>query len=102
MDIDTSSPDAERPYANLLPIVDALVSAGNECLSGGFQPSPDAWECRMAQPIDFDLVRRTFSLPPNVVAGPDYDTILDRHTWSVIEGPGADAARALARDIGRR
>jgi hypothetical protein len=102
MNIDTWSADPERPYANLQPIVDALVATGNASVSGGFQPSPDAWECRMAAPIDMALVARRFTLPPNIVASADADTVLDRNTWSVIEGPGADKARALARDIGER
>jgi hypothetical protein len=102
MDIDTWSADPEHPYANLQPIVDALVAAGNSCLSDGFQPSPDAWECRMAGPIDMALVAAMFTLPPNVVASASTDTVLDRNTWSVIEGPGADKARSRASDIRRR
>lgn len=102
MEIDAASTDMRVPYANLLPIVERLVAEGNECLTGGFVASPDAWQARMARPIDFDLVLTTFRLPPNVDASPEHDSILDRATWCVIEGPGAHAIRLKPRDIRQR
>ncbi len=83
------SADPERPFANLLPIVDALIRSGNEALDEGFRLNPDGWRCRLARPLDFSLIRETFDIPSNVVLSPDHDTILDRLTWCSIEGPGA-------------
>ena len=95
MKIDTWSSEPGRPYANLEPIVDALVGGGNELVSRGFQATRAGWECRLAKQIDFEMVASRFSLPPNVDSSPRYDSILDRHTWCVIEGALADERRYL-------
>lgn len=104
MKIDPESADPKRPYANLLPITDALLAAGNEHLDGGFVLTPAGYVCRLAKPIDVALVRARFSLPPTIEASGEYDTILDRLSWVAIEGPGADDARrrTIARDIAQR
>jgi hypothetical protein len=88
------SPDPTRPYANLLPILDALVAHGNSCLDGGFRLTQGGWECQLTRPIDFAIVAARFALPPSIDASPDYDTILDRQSWCAIEGP---IARERAR-----
>ena len=89
MNIERQSSDPSRPFLNLLPIVDRLVESGNETLDGGFILDPDGWRCRLAEPIDFELIRKQFGLPPNVALGEDHDSVHDRLSWCVIEGPGA-------------
>jgi hypothetical protein len=89
MTIAPNSTDHSRPFENLLPLVDLLVASGNRAVDGGFLLNPDGWRCRLADPIDFDLVRTTFELPANIQISEDLDSILDRLSWCVIEGPGA-------------
>jgi hypothetical protein len=83
------SADPARPFANLLPLVTAIVERGNAVIGGGFVLNPDGWRCRMREPLDFDLISDLFILPANVHLAPDHDTVLDRLTWCSIEGPGA-------------
>jgi hypothetical protein len=66
-----------------------LVEAGNEVLDGGFLLSNAGWGCRVARPIDGDLLLATFTLPTNIEFSPEFDTVLDRLSWCSIEGPGA-------------
>lgn len=87
--ISKSSPDESRPYANLLPIVEELVRRGNELRDGGFVSDPSGWRCAMVHPLDLDHVDGTFELPPNVSLSREHDSIHDRLSWSVIEGPHA-------------
>lgn len=79
---------AERPFENLLPIVDALVAGGNEWTSptGPFYRDRDGWRCDMADPIDFEMIEELFELPRSIELAPARGTILDRNTWVVIEG----------------
>jgi hypothetical protein len=83
------SDDAARPFANLLLIVDALVSRGNQFADGGFVLNPDGWRCRLTKPLDFEVITELFELPDNVQLSRETDTVLDRATWCSIEGPGA-------------
>lgn len=83
------SPDPARPYANLLPIVDALLSRGNVLLDGGFLLNPDGWRCRFTSRLALDAVEDAFELPENIQRSREHDSILDRFTWCSIEGPGA-------------
>jgi len=83
------SDDAQRPFANLLPLVDLLISEGNELIDGGFVLNPDGWRCRLERPLDFELIREGFEVPDNIQLSPNHDTVLDRLTWCSIEGPGA-------------
>lgn len=47
----------EQEWQHLTALVDALVSDGNEVTDGGFQPNQGGWDCWMAQPLNFDLLR---------------------------------------------
>lgn len=78
-----------RPFANLLPIVDALVSRGNSVVDEGFVLNPDGWRCRMADSLDFGIIEELFEVPDNIQLSREHDTVLDRLTWCSIEGPGA-------------
>jgi hypothetical protein len=80
--------DRTDPCARLKTIVDALVSTGNSVIDGGFVLNPDGWRCRLTAPINFDLVRSNFDFPVAVVLSEETDSILDRDTWCVLEGPG--------------
>lgn len=85
--IEKWSADA-RPYANLLPLVEALANHGNEA-SGPFVLDQSGWWCRVARPIDFDFIDANFDLPPSITLGRGHDTVLDRLSWSAIIGPGS-------------
>jgi hypothetical protein len=80
----------ERPYENLVPIVDALVAAGNTTVTRGFVNSQGGFYCQLAKPIDFDVVAREFELPASISLAPEYDTILDKLSWVAIIGAAAD------------
>ena len=86
-----------EPFANLLPIFDALRSHGNQPVDGGFVLNPDGWRCRMARPIDADLIRQLFTLPPSIIVSSETDTVLDRLTWASIEGPSAPSGRDIRK-----
>jgi len=90
--IDQRSTEAGKPYANLLPIVEFLVSRGNIAIEGGFVLTQGGWGCLLERPIDFDAVRAEFETPPTVILSESDDSILDRLSWCSIEGPGAHAA----------
>jgi len=77
----------KRPFENLLPVVRLLISSGNVLLDGGFILDPDGWRCRLRDPINFKLIAAQCQLPLNVEGSPAHDSILDRLTWCVIEGP---------------
>ena len=81
--------DGDEPYANLIPVVEALVANGNEVLDPGtpFYMDRDGWRCDLAAPIDFEFVDEHFEFPPSIELSPVHGTILDRDTWVVIEGP---------------
>ena len=85
-EISRESGDNAKPYENLLPVVDFLAANGNRPVDGGFLLNPDGWRCRMSEPLDFCLVRENFKLPDTLLFS--HDSILDRSTWCVIEGPG--------------
>jgi hypothetical protein len=89
MKIDATTTDEERPYLNLMPILEALEDDGNKAIEGGFVINPDGWRCLLRDPIDFALLEASFELPPNVVLIPARDTVLDRASWCSIEGSNA-------------
>lgn len=91
--IERQSTIAAQPYANLLPIVNLLLRLGNVALDGGFIMNPDGWRCRLANAIDFVVVRKEFEIPSSINLSEVHDTILDTLTWCSIEGPGAHPTR---------
>jgi hypothetical protein len=78
----------ERPFRNLLPIVDALVAHGNRVRPPGrpFYQDRDGWRCDLVAPIEFELIERLFELPSMIEVSRTWGTVLDRDTWIVIEG----------------
>ena len=87
--IERQSTVTGQPYANLLPMVDLLLSLGNVALDGGFVMNTDGWRCRLGHPIDFETVRRKLEVPASINLSDVHDTILDTLSWCSIEGPGA-------------
>ncbi len=85
--IDIESTDPRQPFLNLMPIVDVLVEHGNAAQDAGFVWNPEGWTCQLIRQIDFDLVRRSFELPPSIVLSEQHDAILDRRSWISIESP---------------
>lgn len=83
--IDAKSRDPQRPHDNLVPIVDALVAAGNS-IRHDFHPTMQGPECLLRDAIDFDLVSEMFDLPPNVELFAQLDSIGDQLTWVGIQG----------------
>lgn len=87
--IAAESTDAQRPYAHLQPIVDALLANGNVLRDGsGWHQDRDGWRCDLRDPIDFALVRERFALPKTIRLSPADDAILCEISWIEIAGPG--------------
>lgn len=83
------SEDDQRPFANLLPLVDVLCQGGNALDGDGFVLNPDGWRFWFARPLDLARIRERFEVPDSIRLSPEHDMILDRLTWCSIEGPGA-------------
>jgi hypothetical protein len=79
-------PDWSRPFGHLLPVVDVLVAGGNRVVRGGFYKDIDGWRCELADPLDFDLLRKRFRFPESICLAPGRDLVLCRRTWAAIEG----------------
>lgn len=80
-----SNPD--RPFGHLLPIVDALIKAGNSPTGADrFYLTQDGWYCTLSKPIDFDVVKTEFDIPDSVVLVENRDQIWCRNTWVCIHG----------------
>ena len=75
------------PYTHLIPIVELLIVAGNTSTHEGFYFDRDGWRCDLVDPIDFDLIEKTFDLPSTILLSRENDSILCRNTWVEIKGP---------------
>ena len=84
--IDADPPDWSEPYGHLVPVVDALVAAGNRVLYGGFFKGADGWRCELAEALDFELLRREFDFPESIRLVPERNEVHCRRTWTVIAG----------------
>jgi hypothetical protein len=87
----------EPVMSHLVPILLALVTAGNEVRwqteHFGFLPQPDGWFCELIDPIDFGLVESRFELPDSIRLDPEHDRIVDDGNHAEIYG--GEGARAL-------
>jgi hypothetical protein len=82
-----SSEDSLRPWANLEPIVQALVASGNFTLGEGvFNFDKDGWYCLLGKPIDFDYLDSLFIFPDNIRVSRADASIVDISTWIEIKG----------------
>jgi hypothetical protein len=80
-------PDQALPYSHLEPIVDALLSAGNEIAGPAkFYLDRDGWRSDLRRPINFRLVEERFVLPPSVLLAKSQGSILCQNTWIEIRG----------------
>jgi hypothetical protein len=87
MKIESVSKDPHRPYAHLVPIVDALVRDGNVPVDGEtFYLDRDGWRCDLAKPINFELVEQMFDLPESILLSRANDAILCQNSWIEIKG----------------
>lgn len=75
-------------WRHLLPLVDALVAHGNAVVGDGFSQTPGGYECKMAKPLDFEVLH---SLVPaaetNVHLSPGSDLVWCSHCWASLFGP---------------
>jgi hypothetical protein len=83
--IEPKSPDPERPYLHLQPVVDALIRAGNTTYRSGFYLDPDGWRCDFAEPLAFDMLIAMFDFPDSIRVRRDFDAIHCLKSWSTIE-----------------
>lgn len=93
--ISSSSKAGDKPYSHLEPIVEQLLSAGNELsdplpnfpLEGkGFYMDRDGWKCDLKKPIDFKLIDNKFELPKSILISEKNNSILCKNTWIEIRG----------------
>ncbi len=85
--INSQSDDSARAYAHLIPIVEALVEAGNKWRGNSmFYLDVDGWRCDLYQPIDFGLLTIKFDLPKSILISEETDSILCKNTWIEIRG----------------
>lgn len=85
----SKSDDASVPYAHLQPIVEALLSGGNESMYDDlFFLDKDGWRCDLKKSIDFDLIKSQFDLPGSISLSETHDSILCENTWIEIQGHG--------------
>jgi hypothetical protein len=87
----------EPVMSHLVPILLALVEAGNEVRWQsdyfGFLPQPHGWFCELIEPIDFELVAARFELPESIHLEPDRDRIVDDGNHADIYG--GEGAKSL-------
>ena len=74
-------------YTHLQPIVDALLKSGNKLARRDcWGSSKEGYVCYLQEPINFALVRDTFSLPDSVVLSEHRNLIACSKTWATIYG----------------
>ena len=82
-----------RYYERLVPIVEALVEAGNRLVhedgDRGFIPQQDGYNAYLTDPIDFDLLERVFEVPDDLLLDRERDLLMDRRTFAMVYGSTA-------------
>jgi len=69
-----------------MPLVDVLVAGGNRVIRGGFHKDVDGWRCELADPLDFELLRKKFRFPESICLAPVRDLVICRRSWAAIVG----------------
>lgn len=80
--------NSQPEWAHLQVIVDALVERGNVAVDGGSVTNQGGFDCRMQEPLDFDLVA-TLSAQDghDLRVDRDGDRVDCLHCWAGIVGP---------------
>lgn len=73
---------------HLIRFVEALLDAGNECTTRGFEPDQGGWDCRMRDPLDWEVLTPLIPDDPHaekirVLS----DSLGCLHCWASISGP---------------
>jgi hypothetical protein len=91
--IAASSPDTQQPYLHLVPIVECLLTCGNQITESGFKTNTygfycdkDGWKCDLKKPIDFEGIRTHFELPKSIELSEKWQTVFCRNAWIEIRG----------------
>jgi hypothetical protein len=81
-------PSSSRPpFGHLEPLVQTLLAAGNKrAHPEAYVPDNYHWTCFLKRPIDFELVRRTFDLPPSITLEEERGGIFDSQGFIEITG----------------
>jgi hypothetical protein len=111
--IEPGDPDSPTPYGHLVPVVEALLRAGNRLADSdavkqqqllglpagsGFYATQGGWTCSLAEPIDFELLRRSFDFPESIHFNVERDVIACDRTWIEISG-NWDAKGPLGEEL---
>lgn len=82
------APRTDEPiYANLQPLLNALVQDGNKVVSyPEWRTDQGGWYAALDKPINFALIRERFHLPVTVELGDEIDTIFCSSTFVEIRG----------------
>jgi hypothetical protein len=82
-------------WAHLIPLVDALIAAGNST-EHGFSPNQGGVSCTMTKPLNLELLRPLIAQDAHAAAiSTGEDTIFCSHCWTDILGSD-EVARGLA------
>jgi hypothetical protein len=72
------------------PLLDALISAGNTLVDGGFVPSQGGPVCYLRRPLDLSIVETFVSGDPDRLSyDRQTDTVHCRHCWGAVGGGSA-------------
>ena len=86
--ISAESGDSARPFLHLQPIVDFLISTGNELETdkAGFYRTQGGWVCDFRRLIDYAAIESRFVLPPSIHFGTTVNAVLCDKSWAEIRG----------------
>lgn len=82
-------------WRHLVPVVDALVADGKAFVGATFSPTQGGFDCRMARPLDFELLRTVVSgTDKNIHLAPSSDLL-----WcsAATAGPPCSARSAFRK-----
>jgi hypothetical protein len=73
-------------YSHLEPLVDSLIVSGNT-LAKGFRwgSNREGFFCYFQNPIDFELLKKEFELPPTIYLGEERNVVYCEKSGCVIQ-----------------
>jgi hypothetical protein len=78
----------DEDWRHLTRLVDALVANGNAVVGDGFSPTQGGYECEMAEPLDFNVLRPLVSAgDKSTHLSPESDLLWCSHCWASVFGP---------------